>query len=75
MMYSSRRCFNGAKFFFFCLTREEKKKKSLNGVNYSWGNEKRKAKKMRMKTTIVVDSWDIDKYPLLKGKKEKKKKK
>ncbi len=29
---------------------------------------------MRMKTTIVVDSWDTDKYPLLKEKKEKKKK-
>jgi hypothetical protein len=28
-----------------------------------------------MKTTIVVDSWDIDKYPLLEGKKKEKKKK
>ncbi len=44
------------------------------GLNYSQGKEKRKAKKMRMKTTIVVDSWDIDKYPLLKGKEEEEKK-
>ncbi len=44
------------------------------GLNYSQGNEKRKAKKMRMKTTIFVDSWDIDKYPLLMGKKRKEKK-
>jgi hypothetical protein len=28
-----------------------------------------------MKTTIVVDSWDIDKYPLLEGEKKEKKKK
>jgi hypothetical protein len=32
---------------------------------------------MRIKTTIIVDSWDmyIDKCPLLKGRKEKRGKK
>jgi hypothetical protein len=28
-----------------------------------------------MKTTIIVDSWDIERYPLLWGKKRKGKKK
>jgi hypothetical protein len=28
-----------------------------------------------MKTTIVIDSWDIDKYRLLMGRKKKERKK
>lgn len=82
MTYSSRRCLTGQRFCFFSIRwererEEKKKKKSLiekTGLDYSEGDEKRKAKKVRMKTSIVVDSWDIDIDRLLKKKREKKKK-
>lgn len=55
----------------------EREKKNLiekKGLDYSEGDEKRKAKKVRMKTSIVVDSWDIDIDHWMKKKREKKKK-